>query len=256
MHIFTKNPTHLGDNLISLNYLRRIALGNPKITIKHYCPEVYIPQLLPILSGVFNLEIYSINFAPENSINIWIGYDNYYYSSLLKNNWVSFHLDFFKYLSTIINVTNPIQNKDDLLFDYPALNPEGKNFQNFDFLIINSTPLSGQIYDYDQNYLINLTSILINLGYSVVTTHPNGSRKSTMELGLTISDIGLLSSYASIIIGIPNGPMWTTFNIFNKSKVKFRIIWLSNEILQLMDNCICVKSSQELTDLLSSARII
>lgn len=256
MLISTYNQYHLGDNLHSLNYLRRVALSNPHANIKHYSPVSYIEQLLPLLSGVPNLSLFDIESTPQDSINLWIGRDNYYFNSPLKENWVDFFLDFSKYISEILNVNNPIINRDDLLFDYPDLNPKNKNINNFDFLIINSTPLSYQIQDFSERYLIDLTAQLINLGYSVITTHPTGFTKSTLEMGLNITEIGLLSSFATCILGVPNGPMWPTFNVFNKDLVKRRIIWLSSETLNLTDNCICVKSSRELDFLLSSANII
>jgi hypothetical protein len=256
MLISTYNQYHLGDNLHSLNYLRRVALSEPHANIKHYCPALYFEQLLPLLSGVPNLGLFDIESAPFDSINLWIGRDNYYFNSPLKKNWANFFLDFSKYISEILNVSNPISSRDDLLFDYPDLNPINKKINNFDFLIINSTPLSGQIHDYSDKYLINLTAQLINLGYSVITTHPTGFTKSTSEMGLSITEIGLLSSFASCILGVPNGPMWPTFNVFNKNLIKRRIIWLSSETLNLTDNCICVRSSHELDFLLSSAKII
>ena len=216
MLISTYNQYHLGDNLHSLNYLRKVALSEPHSNIKHYCPALYIEQLLPLLYGVSNLGLFDIESAPYDSINLWIGRDNYYFNSPLKENWVNFFLDFSKYISKILNVNNPILSKDDLLFDYPDLNPINKNINKFDFLIINSTPLSMQIHDYSEKYLIDLTGQLITLGYSVITTHPTGFTKSTSEMGLSITEIGLLSSFASCILGVPNGPMWPTFNVFNK----------------------------------------
>jgi hypothetical protein len=256
MIISTYNQLHLGDNLNSLNYLRRVALSDPNLKIKHYCPTSYIIQLLPLLSGVPNLEIEGIELTPPGSINIWIGRDNYIFNSPLKSNWVDFHLDFFHYISKILKVPNPILDRDDLLFNYPDLNPKDKKIKPFDFLIINSSPLSNQILDFDDNYLIKLTSQLVSTGYSVITTHPTGFAKSTLEMGLSITEIGLLSSFASIILGVPNGPMWPTFNIYNKFLVKCRIIWLTNEVLKLTDNSICVRSSEELSLVLSSAKII
>lgn len=256
MDISTYNQLHLGDNLNSLNYLRRVALSDPALKIKHYCLSSYIIQLLPLLSGVPNLEIGNIELTPPGSINLWIGRDNYIYNSPLKSNWVDFHLDFFQYISKILKISNPILERDDLLFNYPDLNPKDKKINHFDFLIINSTPLSSQILDFNDNYLVKLTSQLVNKGYSVITTHPTGFAKSTLEMGLSITEIGLLSSFASIILGVPNGPMWPTFNIYNKHLVKCRIIWLSNEILKLTDNSICVRSAEELSLALSSAKIL
>ena len=76
------------------------------------------------------------------------------------------------------------------------------------------------ILDFSEKYLIDLTAQLINLGYSVITTHPTGFTKSTLEMGLSITEIGLLSSFATCILGVPNGPMWPTFNVFNKNLIK------------------------------------
>ena len=46
--IHTYNEYHLGDQLIHLNYLRKVCKENPHLDFTHHCQEQYHAQLLPL----------------------------------------------------------------------------------------------------------------------------------------------------------------------------------------------------------------
>lgn len=247
--IKTFNEFHLGDNLIHLNYLYRLSRLYPDLTIEHYLNINYIHELRNLIPNSSNISLFDIESKPSCSVNSWIGFDGYYYNSPLQGNWVDFHLDFFKNFSVILGVKNPIINDVDLLFDFPIL--ENFNFsKKYDFLIVNSKPLSSQISDFDEDFLNNLIKELIFKGYTVAATHPNGIVESTIEKGYGLLQVGQISNNCQAIIGVPNGPMWLTFNKFNQNQVMLRLAWLSRQQLYLGSNCHTCVSGEHISAVL------
>ena len=219
--IHTYNEYHLSDNLIHLNYLRKICEQEPHLDFVHHCHPQYHSQLLPLTEGVSiildNLTI------PPGSVNSWIGRDNYFFNHPLKRNWVQFHMDWFDHLSNLLEVSSPIACKEDLLFDYPALK-EPARYQ-FDLLMVNAPPQSGQLPDFTPEFFKKRVMDLSNEGLKVITTHPTGIVPSTLESHYTVTDIGILSKGVQLIEGVATGPMWTTHNLFNQDKVLGRLIY-------------------------------
>ena len=105
---------------------------------------------------------------------------------------------------------NPMQTPDSFLFDYPELSK--KKYPSYDVLIVNSVPMSGQLPDYNPWFFEKLTKKYIEEGSTVITTYPTGLCQSTLELGMTITDIGCLAKGVNRIQGVDTGPMWTTYN--------------------------------------------
>jgi len=232
--IHTYNEYHLGDQLVHLNYLRQVCKENPHLEFTHHCQEQHHSQLLPLCEGVpISLQGLSI---PPGAINAWIGRENYFYNHPARADWVLFHLAWFDYLSDLLEVANPIACREDLLFDYPALNAPTR--YEFDYLIINSPPHSGQLPTFNPEFFIKRARDLSNEGYKVITTHPTGVCQSTLELRMTVSDIGALSNGARHIEGVATGPMWTTFNIFNKDKVLSRVFYCAHQTVNLTDSTV------------------
>jgi hypothetical protein len=233
--IHTYNEYHLGDQLVHLNYLRKVCEQEPHLEFTHHCNPMHHAQLQPLCEDkpilLADLSI------PPGSVNAWIGRENYFYNHPLQSDWVAFHLSWFDHLSDLLGVSNPMACREDFLFDYPALyTPDCKSL--FDYLIINAPPNSGQLPDYNPEFFNNRVRNLLNEGYSVYTTHPTGMCSSTLEWGMDISDIGRLSNSARFIEGVATGPMWTTFNIFNQNKVLSRTFYCAHQTVNLTDNTV------------------
>lgn len=254
--IETYNSLHLGDNLIHLNYLHRLSIANPDLLFKHYVDKNYISKLCPLLQGIENIELLNLQEMPHRAVNSWIGDEDYFYNSPLQTNWVDFHLDFFKYFSERLGLNTPIIHRDDLLFDFPALHMLNQDTKAHDFLIINSTPLSGQTKDFDPLYLTKLTQTLVFKGFSVITTHPTGIVESTLEKGFDLLKIAQISFKSSVIIGIPNGPMWLTFNKISNKQIKARLAWVSIQNLDLGENCLTCLNKEDISKVLQDNKII
>ena len=234
--IHTYNEYHLGDQLIHLHYLRKVCKENPHLDFTHHCQEQYHAQLQPLCENVpISLDGLSI---PPGAFNSWIGYKNFFYNHGARRDWVVFHQSWFDYLSDRLEIANPIACREDFLFDYPALTYDYGH--DFDYLIINAPPQSGQLPDYTPDFFQNRVRKLLNEGHKVITTHPTGMCENTLDLRMSVSDIGSLSNGAKHIEAVDTGPLWTTFNKFNQDKVLSRIIYgTTSDRIDLAPNTVC-----------------
>jgi len=254
--ISTFNEWHLGDNLIHLNYISKLSKKYPEIYFKHYLRKSYIHLLQDLIADNKKIQLFPLEEKTIDEVNCWIGSEGYYYNSPLANNWTAFHIDFFNQFSKKLELISPISSENDLFFDFSALNGPSPTNRPYNFLIVNSAPMSSQITDFNREYLNNLTRELVFKGYSVMTTHPTGIVESTLEKGFNLIEIARISNHCEAIIGIPNGPMWLTFNIFNKDNIKFRALWLSAQTLNLGNNCFSCDSSTQISNILRECQII
>lgn len=231
--IQTYNEYHLGDNLVHLNFLRRLSYM-VKDEIVHYCNPQLHSQLQPLVEDT-SVVLRALDRDPH-AINAWIGTNNYYYNHPLRHDWVQFHLDWFNNLSAQLGVLNPIASRKDLLFEYPRLNAYG--MPHYDYLVCNSPPLSNQLPDFNPVFFENLVRNLLNEGKTVITTFPTGMCESTLDHHLDVTGIGNLSNTCDHHIGVATGPMWTTFNIFNQDAVSSRTWYCGHQTLNLTDNTV------------------
>src|SRR5882757_5662003 len=155
----THNAYHLGDNLVHLHFLRKVAIANPDRQFVHSAENRYHRQLRPVIADVLNikLEDYYGHVTPPNSINAWRGENRFWYEHPDRNDFVKFHLEaWFPQLCDRMQVENPMRTAADMLFDYPAIqNPmkDGTDGISFDVLVINSPPFSGQFQGYNYDLL-------------------------------------------------------------------------------------------------------
>ena len=126
---------------------------------------------------------------------------------------------------------NPIQTPDCFLFDYPEL--DRKKYPSYDVLIVNSVPMSGQLPDYNPWFFNKLTKKYLDEGSSVITTFPTNLCQSTLELGMTVTDIGCLAKGVSRIQGVDTGPMWPTYNVH--ARIPTRIVYSVAHAINLLD---------------------
>ncbi len=260
----THNGYHLGDNLMHLHFMRKIALANPSREFIHAVQWQYVRQLNDLTSDIPNLNLMEYGYmTPSDSINAWRGDKQFWYSHEHRNDFVKFHTEFwFPYLASMMNVDNPVQTPADMLFDYPAI-MHGLNGQfrtDYDVLVINSPPGSGQFNDFNAYELGNLASAIAAKGLKVVATHelPSHVRNvdCTATAGLTVTQIGTLSLHCHTILMVSTGPSWPTFNIWNQDTVKNRIILLEPERVNLSPNSFHCASIMEVAEVLDKSGLI
>lgn len=242
--ITTFNAYHLGDNLIHLNFLRLCVLDNPGREFGHYCAEQHRAQLLPVIADLPQIRL--LEQCPPDAIDAWRGAGGFWHMHEHRNDFVWFHKDWFWYLSKQMGLAaSPIQRAEDMLFDYPAMAPSGAPTAEFDYLVINSFPHSGQLSGFNPHDFVRLVEVLQARGKVCITTYPTGRCECTNDgsKGLDVTGIGRLSQSARCIVGVATGPIWTTFNTWNPDTP--RVILLDNERLDLVEGVRHVRSVAE-----------
>jgi len=241
MTYHTHNDFHLGDNLVVLNFLRRLALAHPGESFVHAAHECHLDQLMPVVADVPNVRLCRIEDRAPESRDVWknagAGTDGggYWERHPDRNQFVPFHLAWFRDLAAAMGLESPVATATDLLFDYPEL-PDAKptvTSAPFDFLIINSRPCSGQFMAYSDLYCLDpLIERLSHRHLCLVTQESKVPNiHCTRDHGATISSIGRLSLQCKYILAVATGPMWPTFNKWNQDSVQLRLILLEGERL-------------------------
>lgn len=247
--IRTHNAYHLGDNLIHLHFLRKIALQNPDRQFIHAAQWQYLGQLRELVDDLPNVHLEEFSHhTPSSSIDAWRGSNGFWYRHPDRNDFVGFHLEWFEILARKMGVENPIKNAGQMLFDYPKLANASSSI-NAEILVINSPPGSGQFHDYNEFALGNLAEKLAIAGHATVITHPLRRVALPKNLfctyNMTVTDIGRMTVPSpsrpvncSTILMVSTGPSWPTFNIFNQESIKRRIILIDSERVKLSPNTV------------------
>ncbi len=259
----THNAYHLGDNLVHLHFLRKVALDNPDRKFVHAAQWQYLKQLNDLVVDIPNLSLTDFNYlTPKDSIDAWRGANGLWYQHSERNDFVKFHVDhWFPHLAYMMDVRNPIRTGKDMLFDYPAIKTVGllpELFKlPFDVLIINSQPSSGQFASFN-NY--DLSDIALNIkdkGLSVISTSTmTVNVPCTSHCNVSVSGIGYLSLHCHTILMVSTGPSWPTFNIWNQESVKNRIILLDSERVWLSPNTIHCQRIEEAAEILKESGLL
>lgn len=232
--IHTHNAFRLGDNLIQLNFLRRLCLQNTEIQITHYhnpelCKFEEIDALRSDIS--LRLRIRPIAQAPAGSIDSWRNAGGYWERHPDKLNFAKFHLCWFEELSSRMCVKNPIRQVEDLLFDYPTLDSFMPMVPECDIVVINSPGLSGQFTNFNPDDFRNLISKLVAKGYRVISTVDTGLCPAFDNKNVTW--IGATAARAKAVIGTSTGPSWPCLNIHNKDA--FHVLCADTETVVLTE---------------------
>ena len=241
--IHTHNHLRLGDNLVQLNFLRRLLAENPKTKITHY----YNPQLckgeeiMPLREGLEERLFIEVKGQPAESLDSWRGQE--WYGHPDKLDFAKFHLDWFKSLSHKMGFLSPIRSREDLLFDYPALL---QPTPTYDVIVINSQGLSGQFGGHNEMMYGELIKWLQGKGNSVLSTKPTGLCDD--PTGKDVSWIGAVSTKAKIIVGNSTGVSWPCLNIHNQEAL--HILCLDTEEVVLTKRGKTVRSIGEAIKLL------
>ena len=245
--IATFNALHLGDNLVTLHFLRALAKANPQTYFYHYAPEQYLAQLYPIWQDLPNLAVCSIALVPQGAYNTWCGSGGWWYCQPDTTDWLATYTRWLDHLAAQMGLANPLRQPTDFLFDYPALQrvAEPIAFHGVKrILVINSPPQSNQASGYSLEAFDNLIRQLDAAGHAVITTHPSmvDDIPCTQARGLDVTAIGRLSQTADAIVGVSTGPMWTTFNVWNRDSVKLRLFLCDRERVDMLPTVVSANS--------------
>ena len=220
------NSYGLGDSVFNMILFYNIKqyIERNNIRIIYYAKQDYLSQLREFNCSN-NIFLNSIAKAPNFSLELWINndffeYTHIYAESLQKPvNYNIFYKNFFNIVLKKLNINLPIYRflyyDDELISRYNALPIK---YKNFDVLILNSTPFSGQ-YEYNKaiwdNYIIKL-----NRWFKILTTTKVHNVLCTSYYKLTIKDIASLSTKAKVVIAINSGVFPGLLNYYTLTSVK------------------------------------
>lgn len=242
----------IGDSLIHLHYLRKLAKRYPDRQWIHGVKVVHHKQMQEVIEDVPQITLANFDDRPREAVHIWKNAENFWAPHPKRDDYAGFHLEWFKHLSAKLGVETPFRNNEDLLFDYPALLrcPEPirdkiKNSEMPEVLFVNSAPCSGQFRPYlsapdggnNYEYCDKLIELLASK-YRVWVTWPTKVKgvECTLDYDLTCTGIGHVSLYTKLIVAIVTGPSWPTFNVWNYHTAKLRVLLNDVESINMSPN--------------------
>jgi hypothetical protein len=235
MKVTTFSEVRLGDNLAHLHFLRGVAKQNPDVTFEHAAHISYLPQMIDVVADLPNIILRDLrSIDRKRAINSWKNAGKFWERHDLRNDYGPFMVAFFDKLAGEMGVENPIKRPADLLFDYPAIMDTAS--EPFDFLVVNSEPMSSQWRSMDLADVDQL-AVDLSLRYKVVTTRPvRPFIPCTQRTNVSVTGIGGISRFCKYVVMISTGPSWITFNVWNRRSVQLRIVFLEEERVEIAPN--------------------
>lgn len=234
-HFFSYCEFNLGDNLAHLHFLRKMALAHAGHSFVHFANECHLAQMNDVVCDIPTISLRSFRPPEPSGRNVWKNAGGFWEHHRLRNDYANFYIAWFQHLAAEMGLESPIKQPSDLLFDYPKLLEPAWPGEEFDYLVINSRPCSGQFMAYDRvDYFDPLIEKLCASGKSVVCTQDSvsaavsGAKVTCRQFNtvppLTITQIGNLSLRCKNIIAVATGPLWPTLSVW--AKPEKRIICL------------------------------
>jgi hypothetical protein len=230
---FFHNAAHLGDCLISLHFLKKLAEKN-NILCEFQCDlqnsinyNVYDgkenAQLEEFISDSKSIKI--TNHNHPNSINLHWDPAVWRMKSVVSGipaidnyGWHEESIAMWFYVYNFIAEENglipPFEALEDLYFDGTVFDNSDK-YEKYDYLIINSKPGSDQLSYNDERskeYFENICNTLSLHNKKFITTEKIKDYPSTRDLNLSLCQIGNLAQNCTNIVGVPNSPFIVSMN--------------------------------------------
>jgi len=247
------NTKHLGDCIQTLHFLINAAEKN-NVVFNFVCNPTYQNQLQDLLinhKDKIKLTTY-INPA-EEYIETWVaGYGDY---GIINDQCIDEQgftdqskgfLIHWKRVSDIMKIDCPFLNKEDLIYNQIIL-LEDKIKNKYDYLFINSTPLSLEYknFEEEEQYIIQKIK---KLGKTIITSKKIKDIPCTLDFNLSVVNIGQLSKNVKNIIGVNTGPIHLCMNKWSLPTLERFIVWSPSHNFNFGSNFKTVKSLYELNE--------
>lgn len=239
---------HLGDNLIHLHFLRRLAQRYPEAEFTHGLNPAYMAQCQEVVADLPRIRLVPLDKCPANAIDAWKGTDGFFFSHPKRFQFGALYLDLFDRMARKMGMESPFETTADLLFDYPAI-CRNQGLGRYDVLLVNSVPLSEQFKSYQESDFVALAQAMRARGLSVITTKAIAGFPCSLDANLSVTAIANLSLRARYFVAVCTGAMWTSMNIFNQSIHEFKVILNDHETVDIGENITMCRSSHEMVPL-------
>lgn len=206
--IYTSANGHLGDAVWS-------AIAFRKIGGQHtfYVPFHYIGCITECLEGT-EIEVKEISTAPPDALSTWIACGRYEGSGVRYNHQtdlVAYLLQWSNAMARECGVAKTLfQQRQDMLCDFPAIQRDVEA-PEFDVLVVNAQPLSGQCPQFDNREMTTLIAQLAEK-HKVLCTNPVELDVPRIDTG--ICGIGNLANRAKLVVAVSTGASACIHNVF------------------------------------------
>lgn len=209
---YFSGPSHTGDAVWALLQLRKIGGEH-----HFYTPEEYHWQLRDIIEGT-EIKLHPHEGIPTDAKCSWIGSQRFQNRGVVWSNGPDI-VDFLMRWGNCMCAENGVEAKfierSSMLADWPAIQrpcDEGE----FDILIINCPPRSGQTPRWDQG---EMDSLIQETGarHRVIVTNPT-TANNVRQVNRSLSEIGNLHLQAELTIAIASGAHWGCHSIWSQEK--------------------------------------
>ena len=232
--IVTHLELNFGDNIVHLHFLRSLALRYPDYLFFHFAKESYLSDLKDYVQDIDNIYIKKLCECPLFSINVWKNYDEFWAEHPLKYDFVLFYICLFDRLALKMGLNNQIKSKKDFIFNVNPKNTDVTRYKSYDYLIVNSPPLSSQ-FMYGINEMESLCMDIANK-YSIITTCKVKNLPCTTDENMSMFQIAVQSLKCRYHIMIATGPSWLVLNSYNCIFSSGIFLLLQNENVLLSEN--------------------
>ena len=265
------NFFHYGDNILNLKFLKNIVsivnipkdseaqkdsdaplelslqkLETPSIVIYYYYNQYYNTNRkeFEVYIGAdaqTYIHLRPMEEKPAHAINLWIG--QYQTINGIHFNVCDTYFNlYYKNILTMMQLSN-LEINTSLYQDDPRIieryNQLPDKYKNVGILILNTYPQSNQVPYHKQEW--DELCCFLALKHKIVTAHHvHSDIECTLRDGLTLQDIGAISTHCTYIIGIHSGPMAACYTSYTKKSVKKWFVFCINshhEEIDVIDHC-------------------
>ena len=235
---FYNTHSHYGDCILNLKLFYNISpiLEENNIIITYYYEPNYIKRISELEHYVDPryVTLATIDQKPDTAIELWMGRD---IDGISYMDFVNYHNKYYEKIIRIMNLesqginTSCFQQEDYLLDIYNGLDD---TYKDLDILILNSTGSSNQFSSSKEE--MDLMCKTLSKKYKVATCeYVDETIPCTMRSGLSIQDIGAISTHTKYIIAILSGPSTGCFNVHTQKHLKKWIILESRNNITLSE---------------------
>lgn len=209
---YFSGPSHLGDATWCLHALRKIGGEH-----HFYTPEEYHWQLRDLIAGTM-ITLHPHENIPEDALCSWIGCQRFQNQGVVWSNGpdvVEFLMRWNNCMCRENGVEPRFNDRHSMLADWPAIS-QHVDVEEFDALIVNCTPRSGQCPRWDQ---AEMDALIQEIGekHRTVVTNPT-TATSVRQVNLSLSQIGNLHLQAKFTVAIASGAHWGCHSIWSQEK--------------------------------------